>query len=189
MSLRIFLITTLSTCAALLAPASPVLAQDAPQCTLEGITNALNQLECTVSGTFVSPASLVQAITTTCQQAADQVTCRACFRKSGGKAGPALKSLVKLKLLPKSALGEFRIAIVTAEEATCSAKEGSDDEDENEDESELQRPERPQSPGFESPRSDDQGRGRGRGRGQGRGSPNTPGDDTRLDRTQRSRPF
>jgi len=159
MKLRNLLISVLTMCATLGAPAQSALGQDAPQCTLDQISEALNNLDCTVNGAFISAASLVQTITTACEPTPDAETCHACFRKLGGKTGPALKALAKVKILPKKTASEFRIALVTAEETTCSAKEDLEEsEDEDEDRSALRPPSPPQFPGW------GQNRGRGRGR-------------------------
>lgn len=159
MTIRNLLITVLSATTSLAFFPNPALGQDAPQCTLEQISEALNQLDCAVSGAFVSPASLVKTITTACEPTAGEETCHACFRKSGGKVGPALKALAKVKVFPKSALSEFRIALVTAEETTCAAKGQPDDSNEDSPEDSYQ-------PGQPTAQQPDDSPGRGRGRGQ-----------------------
>lgn len=111
----------------------PALAQEVPQCTLDQISQALNSLECTVAGSFISAQSLVKAISDTCSTASDADLCHACFRKNGGKVGPAVKALVKVKVLAKSQASAFRIALVTAEETICSAKEETDDSEDSEE--------------------------------------------------------
>lgn len=160
MTIRNLLIATLSAGFSLATLPTAALAQDAPQCTLEQISEALNQLDCAVSGAFVSPASLVKTITTACEQTAQEETCHACFRRSGGKIGPALKALAKVKVFPKSSLSEFRVALVTAEETTCAAKEQPEDSRDDTDDSYQTG-----QPGYQQP-DDSKGRGRGRGRGQ-----------------------
>ena len=160
MMIRNLLIATLSAGFSFAAVPNPAFAQEAPQCTLEQISEALNQLDCVVSGAFVSTASLVKTITTACEPTADEETCHACFKKSGGKVGPALKALAKVKVFPKSALSEFRIALVTAEETTCAAKEQPEDSQDQADDSHNTG--EPSAPGLE----DSQGRAPGRGRGQ-----------------------
>ncbi len=159
MTIRNLLITALSATTSLAFFPNPALGQDAPQCTLEQISEALNQLDCAVSGAFISPASLVKTITTSCEPTADEETCHACFRKSGAKIGPALKALTKAKVFPKSAISEFRIALVTADETTCAAKgQPEDDHEDSQDDS--------YHTGYPSARQPEDLPSRGRGRGQ-----------------------
>lgn len=175
MMIRTFLITTLSAGLSLAAFPNPALAQEAPQCTLEQISEALNQLDCAVSGAFVSPASLVKTITTACEPTADEEACHSCFRKSGGKVGPALKALAKVKVFPKTALSEFRIALVTAEETTCASKEQpADSGDDSEDSYQTGQP------GSQRP---DDSKGRGRGQDDSAERPDRP------ERRERERGF
>jgi hypothetical protein len=101
---------------------------------LEEISGALNSLECVVEGAFISAESLVTTIKSRCEYTFDAETCRACFRKRAGRIGPALKSLVKTRILPKSTLSQFRIGLVTAEEETCAPKEEEDPIEEDDDE-------------------------------------------------------
>lgn len=117
----------------------PAVGQELEQCTLDQVSEALNTLPCTVSGAFVSPATFLKTITATCAPKANAETCHACFRKHGGKAGPVVKALIKIKVLPRAALSQFRIGLVTAEEATCAPKENEDDSDDgdNDDNSEV----------------------------------------------------
>ena len=187
MTIRNFLITTLSAGLSLTAFPHLALGQDAPQCTIDQISEALNQLNCTVSGAFVSSTSLVKTITSACEPTADEETCHACFRKSGGKVGPALKALAKAKILPKSSLSEFRIALVTAEETTCAAKAQPEDNQDQSDDS--YNSSEPSSPGTEAP----QDRGRGRGRGQDDSPTSEPSDRperaSRPERPDRQRGF
>jgi len=134
MNVRTSLIASVSILATLALPLHSARAQSDQQCSLKTITEALNNLGCVVPGAYISADSLVASITDTCTQTADAETCHACFRKGGGKVGPALKGLVKAKMLSKATLSQFRIALVTAEEATCAAKEAPQDTN-NEDDS------------------------------------------------------
>jgi hypothetical protein len=170
--IRNFLITVLSATTSLAFFPNPALGQDASQCSLEQISEALNQLDCAVSGAFVSPESLVKTITTACEPTADEETCHACFRKSGGKLGPALKALSKVKVFPKAALSQFRVALVTAEEATCSAKGQPEDGGNSGGQDDSYEPERPENHQPDS--SNNQGRGRGRGQDRGANRPERP---------------
>ena len=149
MNLRTFLRSTACVITAMTSFTRPALGQQAPQCTLDQISQALNSLECTVAGAFISADSLVKTISDTCATAADADLCHTCFRKTGGKVGPAVKALVKVKVLAKSQASAFRIALVTAEEAICSAKEATDDSEDTEDSyqgPQDQQPERSSQP-------------------------------------------
>jgi hypothetical protein len=170
MTVRNFLITAISATTSLAFFPNAALGQSAPQCTLEQISEALNQLDCTVAGAFISPESLVRTITTACEPTADEEDCHACFRKSGGKLGPALKALAKAKVFPKSSLSQFRIALVTAEETTCAAKGGPEEGENGEDQEGAYEPEHPQNP---QP-NDSRDQGRGRGQDDGRDRPQRP---------------
>lgn len=149
MKLRAFLRSTACVITAMTIFTRPALGQQAPQCTLDQISQALNSLECTVTGAFISAESLVKTISDTCTTAADADLCHACFRKNGGKLGPAVKALVKSKVLAKSEASAFRISLVTAEETICSAKEQTDDAEDTEDSyqgPQDQQPERSNQP-------------------------------------------
>jgi hypothetical protein len=134
MKLRSLLITALFVTTAVALPTRSALSQSDQQCTLKQVSEALNNLGCVVSGAFISADSLVATIQDACAPTADAETCHACFRKRGGKVGPALKALVKTKILPKSSLSQFRIGLVTAEEETCAPKEEEDPIEEDDDE-------------------------------------------------------
>jgi hypothetical protein len=134
MKLRSLLITTLVVTTTVALPTRPALSQSDQQCTLKQVSEALNNLGCVVSGAFISAESLVTTIQEACAPTSDAETCRACFRKRGGRVGPAVKALVKTKILPRTALSQFRISLITAEEETCAPKEEEDpiEEDDNE---------------------------------------------------------
>lgn len=182
MTIRNLLIATLSAGFSFTAFANPALAQNAPQCSLEQISEALNQLDCAVSGAFVSPASLVNTITTACEPTEDEESCHACFRKSGGKVGPALKALAKVKVFPKSALSEFRIALVTAEETTCAAK--GQPQDSNGD-----NPEDSYPTGQPTSQQPEDSQGRGGGQDNSSDHPDRPERPERPQRPERGRGF
>ena len=132
MNLRTSLIATLSLVGTVALPLQPALGQSDQQCSLKTITQTLNNLGCVVPGAYIAADSLVASITDTCATTADAETCHACFRKGGAKGGLALKALVKAKMLKRSTLSEFKIALVTAEEETCAPKE-SEEPNEGED--------------------------------------------------------
>lgn len=134
MKLRSFLITALVVTTNMVLPMRPALSQSDQQCTLKQVSEALNNLGCVVSGAFISAESLVATIQDACAPTIDAESCHACFRKRGGKVGPALKALVKTKILPKSSLFQFRIGLITAEEETCAPKEEEDPLEEDDDE-------------------------------------------------------
>ena len=123
MNLRTSVIATLSLIGTVALPLQPALGQSDQQCTLKTVTEALNNLGCAVSGAYVSADSVVAIIRDTCAPTADAETCHACFRKAGGKVGPVFKALAKVKILTKANLSQFRVALVTAEEATCAPKD------------------------------------------------------------------
>ncbi len=129
----------------------------AQQCSLDEVSNALNNLPCEVNGGFVSLESLVRGVTELCQSAPTEESCSECFRRSRDKVKISVKTLIKLKLLNPSTFIELKPALRDAEDATCSALDDGEDED---------------SPGDynnsapRSPEREDRGsRGRGRGRG------------------------
>jgi len=132
MNLRTSVIATLSIIGTVALPLQPALGQSDQQCTLKTVTEALNNLGCAVSGAYVSADSVVAIIRDTCAPTADAETCHACFRKGGAKGSLALKALVKAKMLKRSTLSQFKIALVTAEEETCAPKE-SEEPNEGED--------------------------------------------------------
>ena len=155
MNIRKSLILSISLATTL--PLQIAAAQTDQRCSLKTVTEALNNLGCIVSGAYVSPDSLVAAIKDSCAPTADAETCHACFRKAGGKVGPALKALAKVKVFTRATLSQFKIALVTAEEVTCEAKdaeESSVDDDSDETYS------RPTDAG--GPESGPQGRDRSR---------------------------
>ena len=123
MSVRTSFIATMSFLATLAFIPQQAIGQTDQQCSLETITQSLNSLGCVVPGAYISADSVVASITNTCAPTADAEVCHACFRKGGAKVGPALKGLVKAKMLSKVTLSQFRVALVTAEEATCAPKE------------------------------------------------------------------
>ena len=133
MNLRTSVIATLSLIGTVALPPQPALGQSDQQCSLKTVTEALNNLGCVVNGAFVSADSVVASITETCAPTADAETCHACFRRAGGKVGPVFKALAKVKILPKATLSQFRIALVTAEEATCEPKDTTQDLNEETD--------------------------------------------------------
>jgi len=155
MNLRKSLILSLSLATTL--PLQIAVAQTDQRCSLKTVTEALNNLGCIVSGAYVSPDSLVAVIKDTCAPTADAETCHACFRKAGGKVGPALKALAKVKVFTRTTLSQFKVALVTAEEATCELKEA--DESSSDDDSDEPYS-RPTDAGV--PESGSQGRDRSR---------------------------
>lgn len=110
-------------------------AQDAQKCSLDQISEALNQLPCEVDGAFVSPESLVVNITTLCNYTITADECHNCFAKGGHKTLPAFKTLVKLRMLPPTSFPEFLARLIEAETITCAAKpaEAPSWDDDNED--------------------------------------------------------
>ena len=125
MKLRTFMRSTACVITAMTVFMRSALGQEAPQCSLDQISQALNSLECSVAGTFISADSLAKNISDVCTLTTDADLCHVCFRKNGGNLGPALKTLVKLKLLEKSQASAFRVAWTTAEKTICSAKKAS----------------------------------------------------------------
>jgi hypothetical protein len=110
--------------AAICAPlvATVAQAQEGERCSLQQISEALNQLPCEVDGAFVSPESLVANISTLCNYTLTAEECHKCFTKSGFKSLPALGTLVKLKMLPPTTYPDFLGRLIEAEAVTCSAK-------------------------------------------------------------------
>lgn len=156
MNLRTPPIAILSLLAILTLAPLPAMAQSDQQCSLKTITQALNNLGCVVPGAYIAADSVVASITDTCAPTADAETCHACFRKGGAKVGPALKALVKAKMLKRSTLSQFKIALVTAEEETCVPKE-SEEPNEGEDGDEGYAP-----PSTPARNGENGSRGRGR---------------------------
>lgn len=97
-------------------------AQAAEKCSLQQISDALNQLPCEVDGTFVSPESLVTSISTFCDYTLTAEECHNCFAKGGRKTLPAFKTLIKLRMLPPTSFPEFMARLIEAEAITCAAK-------------------------------------------------------------------
>ncbi len=151
MNLRTSLIATLSLVGTIALPIHPAVGQTDQQCSLKTVTEALNNLGCIVNGAFVSPDSVVASITETCAATANTETCHACFRKAGGKAGPAFKALAKVKVLPKATLSQFRTALLAAKEATCAPPtnvggDASESTERGRDNSGGAKPKKPQRP-------------------------------------------
>jgi hypothetical protein len=97
-------------------------AQEAEKCSLQQISDALNQLPCEVDGAFVSPESLVTNISALCDYTVTADECHICFAKGGHKTLPAFKTLVKLRMLPPTSFPEFMAKLIEAEAITCAAK-------------------------------------------------------------------
>jgi hypothetical protein len=98
------------------------------RCSLEQISNALNQLECEVDGAFISTESLTQSVAGVCEYTPTAETCHLCFERAQRKLGSAIRSLVFLKVLPISAPIELIEALRAVEDSTCSPKEREDPE-------------------------------------------------------------
>ena len=156
MNLRTPPIAILSLLATLTLAPLPAMGQSDQQCSLKTITQTLNNLGCVVTGAYIAADSVVASITDTCAPTADAETCHACFRKGGAKVGPALKALVKAKMLKRTTLSQFKIALVTAEEETCAPKE-TEEPNEGEDGNEGYAP-----PSTPTRTGENGSRGRGR---------------------------
>jgi hypothetical protein len=97
-------------------------AQEGERCTLQQISDALNELPCEVDGAFVSAESIVANISTLCDYTLTAEECHNCFEKSGRKALPAFKTLVRLRMLPPTSFPDFLGRLVEAEAVTCAEK-------------------------------------------------------------------
>lgn len=158
-------------------------AQEGERCSLQQISDALNQLPCEVDGAFVSPESLVANISTLCNYTLTAEECHKCFAKSGHKSVPALRTLVKLRMLPPTAFPDFFGRLVESEIATCSTKMPEVPDWDDDDGAPDDGPPIPETPnlGKEKNRKgdvgrDDSGRSRGgskRGNNRGKGKSST----------------
>ena len=111
------------TLVALIAFISDARGQAIDVCSPSDISNALNQLQCRIDGGVVSASAISDTVSTVCDATFTPESCHNCFRRIGFKAALTLKTLVKLKTLPRSAVYDLKVALADAEDEVCSAKE------------------------------------------------------------------
>lgn len=114
--------TILSQC-----PAPEARAQEV--CSVDEVSEALNGLSCFADGTYLSPESVAVAVSNLCYSDYSEAACYACFARARRKLYPTLKTFIKLGLVNRLSLGDYRNALADAEEETCYVDDGWPGED------------------------------------------------------------
>lgn len=150
--LKAKIILRLAACSITLSTFAPSIAfgQSGEKCSLDQISNALNQLDCEVNGAYVSPDSVAKGLSDECDRTQNSFECHTCFMVGGHRLAESFYPLVRLKILPPTAPAELLGAIQQAEESTCSSKpdpiappQWGDDPDDGDDDPPSDSPDEP----------------------------------------------
>lgn len=118
MKRRSFLIGLLSVCATFTSETyTEARAQDV--CSVDEVSQAINQLDCYADGVYFAPESLATAVADLCYDEYSDYACEACFARARRKLFPVMKTLAKLDLISRGSLGDFRQALDEAEAEVC----------------------------------------------------------------------
>ena len=121
----------ISTLTAIAATCCPLGAHAQEVCSVDEVSEALNGLYCYADGAYVSPESVAISVSNLCYDAYSPEDCSACFARARRKLYPTLKTLIKVGLVDRLTLRDYRDALVDAEDETCYADNGYPWEDAN----------------------------------------------------------
>ena len=88
-------------------------------CSLDDVSNALNQLPCVADGVYLSPDSAANAVANICFDADSEEGCHQCFNRGRRKLLLGFKAIAKIGMIGRKSISDLRNALDKAEDNTC----------------------------------------------------------------------
>lgn len=88
-------------------------------CSVDDVDTALSQMSCIADGVYVSPADLADTAADRCGDAASELGCRRCFKKSFKRLTKGFKELVRSGLVERGWIISVRAAFMNAQDDVC----------------------------------------------------------------------
>lgn len=88
-------------------------------CSLDDVSDALNQLPCFADGVYLSPDSAANAVANICYDADSEEGCRQCFNRGRRKLLLGFKAIAKIGMIGRKSISDLRNALDNAEDNTC----------------------------------------------------------------------
>ena len=88
-------------------------------CSLDDVSNALNQLPCVADGVYLSPDSAANAVADICFDADSEEGCHQCFNRGRRKLLLGFKAIAKIGMIDRKSISDLRNALDNAEDNTC----------------------------------------------------------------------
>jgi hypothetical protein len=89
-------------------------------CSLDDVDTTLSQMSCVADGVYISPADLAATAADRCGDAASEIGCRRCFKKSFKRLTKGFKELVRSGLVERGWILSVRAAFLNAQDDVCS---------------------------------------------------------------------
>jgi hypothetical protein len=122
-------------------------------CSGDDIAEALDGLECSADGVYLSPEVAADEASYRCGEAASERACRTCFNKTRAKLQVAFRALSKAGLLDRSAVKRLRSTFAQVSEEICAGLDEEPSPDDQYEDTPAPSPGMPESP---QPPLDDQ---------------------------------
>lgn len=88
-------------------------------CSLDDVSDALNQLPCVADGVYLSPDSAANAVADICFDADSEEGCHQCFNRGRRKLLLGFKAIAKIGMIGRKSISDLRNALDNAEDNTC----------------------------------------------------------------------
>lgn len=105
--------------AGMCAPLVVTAQEDDMFCSGDEVADAIDELECSADGVYLSPEAAADEISYRCSDADSERACRICFKKAGVKLQKAFKAVAKAGLIDRSVARRLRSTLARVSEETC----------------------------------------------------------------------